>query len=129
MVLAVSALALVPRRGGWFTRLGAASMVVYLFHGFAVRGAEYAGAMAWASDVPWLGLVVATAVSVVLALALAAPPVARRLQALVDPVGAWRRTAAGDMTDWPTTLAAAAEARPLPALWERKGPVSTHQLR
>jgi len=129
VVLALSALALVPRGAAWFTRLGTASMVVYLFHGFAIRGAEYSGAMAWASQLPWLGLVVATAASVALALALAAPPVARRLQAFVDPVGAWRRTASGDLTDWPTTIAAASGTRPLPAQWERKGPVSIHQLR
>jgi hypothetical protein len=35
--------------------------------------------------------VVTTAASVVLALALAAPPVARRLNVVVDPVGAHRR--------------------------------------
>ena len=28
---------------GWFTRMGAATLVVYLFHGFAIKGAEYAG--------------------------------------------------------------------------------------
>ena len=33
-------LALVPRIGGWFTRMGAATLVVYLFHGFVVKGAE-----------------------------------------------------------------------------------------
>ena len=64
-----------------------------------------------------------------LALALAAPPVARRLHAVVDPVGTARRSASADLTDWPTTISVAAEVRPLPAQWERKGPVSTHQLR
>ena len=43
-----SFLALVPRLGGWFTRMGAATLVVYLFHGFVVKGAEYAGYMGWA---------------------------------------------------------------------------------
>jgi fucose 4-O-acetylase-like acetyltransferase len=89
-VLALSALALVPRNGGWFTRLGAATMVVYLFHGFFVRGAEYAGVMDWASTTPWLGLLVTTAAAVVLSLGLAAPPVARRLNPIVDPVGTLR---------------------------------------
>ena len=44
----------VPRAGapghGWFTRMGAATLVVYLFHGFVVKGAEYAGYMGWADD-------------------------------------------------------------------------------
>jgi fucose 4-O-acetylase-like acetyltransferase len=92
-LLALSALALVPRSGGWFTRLGAATMVVYLFHGFFVRGAEYAGVVDWASTAPWLGLLVTTAAAVVLSLALAAPPVARRLNPVIDPVGALRARA------------------------------------
>ncbi len=41
--LALGALSLIPRSQRWFTPLGAASLVVYLFHGFAVKGAEYAG--------------------------------------------------------------------------------------
>lgn len=90
-LLALSFLAWVPRRGGWFARLGAATLVVYLFHGFFVKSAEYAGVAGWAADRPWLALVVTTAASVVLALALAAPPVARRLNVVVDPVGAHRR--------------------------------------
>ena len=43
-------LALVPRSRGWFTRMGAATLVVYLFHGFVIKGAEYAGYMGWADD-------------------------------------------------------------------------------
>ena len=41
--LALSALALVPRSQRWFTPMGAASLVVYLCHGFFVKGAQYAG--------------------------------------------------------------------------------------
>ena len=41
--LALAALSLMPRSQRWFTPLGAASLVVYLFHGFVVKGAEYAG--------------------------------------------------------------------------------------
>lgn len=90
-VLAVSALSLVPRRVTRFTSLGTATMTVYLFHGFFVRGAEYAGVLDWASSMPWAGLVAATAGSVVVAVALAAPPVARRLDVVIDPVGAYQR--------------------------------------
>ena len=49
LVLAIGTLgawaffALVPRVGGWFARMGAATLVVYLFHGFVVKGAGYAG--------------------------------------------------------------------------------------
>jgi fucose 4-O-acetylase-like acetyltransferase len=91
MLLALSALALVPRRPAWFTSLGAATMTVYLFHGFFIRGAEYADVLAWAGSRPWTGLLAATAAAAALAVALAAPPVARRLDAIIDPVGAWRR--------------------------------------
>jgi fucose 4-O-acetylase-like acetyltransferase len=93
VVLSLAALSLVPRRGGWFTRLGAATMVVYLFHGFVVKAAEYVGLADRAAAAPWLGLLVATAAAAVLAMALAAPPVARRLTVAVDPVGAYRRRA------------------------------------
>jgi fucose 4-O-acetylase-like acetyltransferase len=91
-LVALAALSLVPRRSGWFTTLGGATMTVYLFHGFFVRAAEYTGVLEWASSAPWAGLLATTAASVVLAPTLAAPPVARRLGVLVDPVGAYRRS-------------------------------------
>ena len=56
-----SFLALVPRVSGWFTRMGAATLVVYLFHGFAIKGAEYAGYMGWADDHAAVSLPVTTA--------------------------------------------------------------------
>jgi hypothetical protein len=68
-------------------------MVVYLFHGFFIRGAEYAGAADILADSPWAALLMTSTLSVVLALGLAAPPVARRLNLLVDPVGSYRRRA------------------------------------
>jgi len=97
-VVALSVLALVPRLDGWFARRGAASMVVYIFHGFFVKGDIYVGAFSWAPVRPRLALLTAVAASVVLALALAAPPVARRLNAVVDPVGALRRLRARKAT-------------------------------
>lgn len=84
-------LALVPRAGGWFSRMGAATMTVYLFHGFAVKGLEYAGFPAWFEGRPWLGLAAATSVGVLLALALAAPVVQRFLRHVVDPFGTAER--------------------------------------
>ncbi len=97
-VLALGALSLVPARRHWFSALGASTMTVYLFHGFVVRGAEYAGLLDWSQARPWLGLLVATAASAVLAVLLAAPPVSRRLEVLIDPVGALQRS----NDEWPS---------------------------
>ena len=80
-------LALVPRLGGWFTRMGAASLVVYLFHGFFVKGAGYAGFGGWADVHPAIAFGVTTAAAVAIALLLAWGPVASRLTELVDPLG------------------------------------------
>lgn len=80
-------LALVPRVHGWFTRMGAATLVVYLCHGFAVRGLEYAGYGEWAAAHPVLAPPVTLVGAGLLALGLAAPPVSRRLELVVDPLG------------------------------------------
>jgi fucose 4-O-acetylase-like acetyltransferase len=80
-------LALVPRTSGWFTRMGSATVVVYLIHGFAVKGAQYAGYTGWATDHSSISLVVTTAAAVALALLLAWRPVSSRFANLVDPFG------------------------------------------
>ena len=80
-------LALVPRVGGWFTRMGAMTLVVYLCHGFVVLGLEYAGYTAWAADNPVVAPILTFVGGVALSLVLASPPVARRLLYLVDPFG------------------------------------------
>ncbi|WP_395656115.1 acyltransferase family protein [Nocardioides sp.] len=93
LVLAIGTLgawaffALVPRVHGWFTRMGAFTLVVYLFHGFAVKGAEYAGFPGWAEDHQVIAFGVTTLAAGCLALLLAWPPLATRLQDLVDPLG------------------------------------------
>ncbi len=84
---ALSFVALVPRVQGWFTRMGAATLVVYLFHGFAVKGAEYAGVVGWADDHALLSLLVVTPAAVALALLLAWAPVSKVLTHAVDPFG------------------------------------------
>ena len=84
---AAAFLALVPRLNGWFTRMGAWTLVVYLFHGFFVKSALYAGYGGWADDRGWISLPVTTALAVLVALVLASPPVAGRLNVLVDPLG------------------------------------------
>jgi len=80
-------LSLVPRVGGWFATMGSASLVVYLFHGFAIRGLGYSAFPDWAAAHPVLSLPLTTLGAVSLALLLAWQPVSRRLGALVDPVG------------------------------------------
>src|SRR6478609_10991719 len=93
LVLAIGTLgawaffALVPRLDGWFTRMGAATLVVYLFHGFAVKGAGYAGWGSWAEHHAVIAFGVTTASAVLLSLLLAWRPVSSRLNHLVDPLG------------------------------------------
>jgi hypothetical protein len=81
----------VPRTNTWFTALGGATLVVYLFHGFFVLGAEFAGFPEWARDHMPLAWVLTTIAAPVLAIALAWGPVSRRLNVFVDPVGEVRR--------------------------------------
>ncbi len=85
-VLALAALALVPRSRRWFTPLGSASLVVYLGHGFVVKAADYAGVDDLVARAPGLGLVGLTVAGAVVAVLLAWPPVAQRLGVLVDPI-------------------------------------------
>ena len=107
LIGAASCFALVPRAGSWFSRLGAATLVVYLFHGFFVLSAQYEGFPDWADGHVVLSFVITTAASVVLALFLAAPPVARVLMTFVDPI-AWlnrrRRDIVAAVGDGPNTV-------------------------
>ena len=84
--MALSALAWVPRSPDWFARLGAGSLVVYLFHGFFVKGATYAGYGDWADQHAAIAFVVTTLAAVLVALALAWRPVRKPLQKVVTPV-------------------------------------------
>lgn len=84
--LALSAVSLIPRSQRWFTPLGAASLVIYLFHGFVVRGAEYAGVGGLSERDPVTGFLAVSAAAVAVSLLLAATPVSRRLNKLVDPI-------------------------------------------
>jgi fucose 4-O-acetylase-like acetyltransferase len=92
---AAAAFALVPRGRSWFSTLGAATIVVYLFHGFFVLLARYRGYPDWAGAHPVAGFAIATVSAIGLALLLAAPPVARRLNVAVDPLGALQRRLLG----------------------------------
>ena len=79
--------ALVPRVRGWFTTMGSATLVVYLFHGFVVKGASYAGWDDWADGHAPLSYLLTTVGAVLVALLLAWRPVSARLAHVVDPLG------------------------------------------
>ena len=89
-------LSLIPRRTFFLTAMGAWTMVVYLLHGFVIR---YAESRDYEDRIPgdgWLSLGITVALAIALALLLGWPPLARRLNVLVDPVNsllALRRTA------------------------------------
>jgi fucose 4-O-acetylase-like acetyltransferase len=88
---ALAFFALVPKSKSWFSTLGAATLVVYLFHGFPVLAVKYGAYPDWAVDHFWVALPLTTVAAVLLALVLAAPPLARRLDVVVDPIGAIER--------------------------------------
>jgi fucose 4-O-acetylase-like acetyltransferase len=83
--------AVVPRTKTWFSTLGGATLVVYLFHGFVVLGAEFAGFNGWAADHWPLSWILVTVLAPALALFLAWKPVSSRLTVFVDPVGTFTR--------------------------------------
>jgi len=84
---ALAFLAVVPRVGGWFSRMGTWTMEVYLFHGFFILSASYLGYRGWTEQHAGPALVVTTLAAVGLALLLAWGPLARRLDLVVDPFG------------------------------------------
>ena len=57
LVGAFAFFAVVPRTKTWFSALGSATLVVYLFHGFVVLGAEFAATPAGRPDAHALGAV------------------------------------------------------------------------
>lgn len=92
LIGAFSVLSLVPRRNlGWFTAMGGATMVVYLFHGFVVKTAKALGWSEWTGEHVVAGFLLTTVGAVVVALVLASPPVRRVLGVAVDPVRSWQR--------------------------------------
>jgi fucose 4-O-acetylase-like acetyltransferase len=106
LVGAFSVLALVPRRSlGWFTTMGGATMVVYLFHGFVIKTAKALGWPDWAQEHTTSGFALTTIGAVALALLLASPPVRRVLEPFTNPLG-WleaRRTGRAAAQASPTT--------------------------
>jgi len=78
-------LSLLPPRQTWYTKLGGATLVVYLFHGFVVKSLLYAGITFGGHEN--LGLLVLTPFAVLLATFLSWPSVTRLLNKAVDPIG------------------------------------------
>lgn len=95
LVGTLAVIAVVPRGRSWFTDLGAATLVVYLFHGFVIKGAGQllegsALTNEYARWTLWPALAVAAGVAVLLAWG----PVSSRLNWAVDPVGSVQRAVA-----------------------------------
>jgi fucose 4-O-acetylase-like acetyltransferase len=87
-VLCLGVIAWLPGRRLWFSRLGTSSLVVYLFHGFFVKGAEYAGFEDWAQGRGWESLALTTVGGTLVALVLAWRPVAKTLNTVIVPADA-----------------------------------------
>jgi fucose 4-O-acetylase-like acetyltransferase len=85
LAMSAAVLSWIPGRTTWYTRLGAASLVVYLFHGFVVEGLAIAGMSAWSADHPWTSVALTTVGGFGLATSLAWRPVAKRLDKVVTP--------------------------------------------
>jgi fucose 4-O-acetylase-like acetyltransferase len=84
-----AAMSLVPRRQlGWFTVMGTATMVIYLFHGFVIKTVKVLGWPEFTAAHVLLGLVLTILGSIALALLLASPPVRRVLGPFTNPL-AW----------------------------------------
>ena len=114
-------LTFVPRVGGWFARMGSATLVVYLCHGFVVRGLAYGGYVDWAADHTLLAPLVTFAGGLLLSLLLASPPVRKRLLLVVDPFG----RAEQEMNQAVELTAVAQDPGSLPAMETQPAPVAT----
>jgi fucose 4-O-acetylase-like acetyltransferase len=82
-LLTLSVLAVVPGRRRWWTAVGAASMYVYLLHGFVVRAAARSGLLDHVTSWPGVALLVAAAA--ILTLLFGSGPVRRLARPLVEP--------------------------------------------
>ena len=85
LLMALAVLSWIPDRTTWYSRLGAASLVIYLFHGFVVEGLAIAGMNDWSNHHPLPSVVLTTVGGFSLAVALGWRPVAKRLNKVVTP--------------------------------------------
>ena len=105
LVGAFAAMSLVPRRSlGWFTTMGTATMVIYLFHGFVIKAVKATGWPDFTVEHSNLGLWLTIAGAVLLALLLATPPVRRVLEPLTDPLGSVERLVRRPRPKVPTSV-------------------------
>lgn len=88
VVLSAAFFTLVPRGSHWWTTFGQYTMYVFLLHSFVLYPFRETGALR-DLDPTWLWLPLVTALSVLLALALATRPVRRIFRPLVEPRPAW----------------------------------------
>jgi fucose 4-O-acetylase-like acetyltransferase len=85
--LLLSVIAVVPARRSWLTAIGAASLYVYLLHGFLVRGASTVHLLDHVQSI--VGLAVLVVVTTGVCLVLGSPPVRRIARPFVEPRLAW----------------------------------------
>ncbi len=117
LIGAFAAIALVPRRAGWFSAMGAATMNVYLLHGFVVKSVKWTDFVVWSEAHPNVAFAIVTLGATAVALVLASPWSRRYLVWLVNPLGTWerRRTARVRTPRAPTSDAPpSAESDPVP---------------
>jgi fucose 4-O-acetylase-like acetyltransferase len=86
-VLLLAVLAVVPTRRTWLTGIGAASLYVYLLHGFLVRGASSVGLLDHVTNLA--GVAALVVVSTGVCLLLGSPPVRRLTRPFVEPRLQW----------------------------------------
>jgi len=99
-----AAMSLVPRRQlGWFTVMGTATMVIYLFHGFVIKTVKVLGWPEFTAAHVLLGLVLTILGSIALALLLASPPVRRVLGPFTNPL-AWLEGRRRTVSSAPTSV-------------------------
>jgi fucose 4-O-acetylase-like acetyltransferase len=93
-VLLLALLAVMPTRRTWVAALGAASLYIYLLHGFLVRGASKFGLVDLVTDVP--GLVAMLVVTTGACIALGSPWVRTLARPVVEPNLNWLLRREGD---------------------------------
>jgi fucose 4-O-acetylase-like acetyltransferase len=92
LLATAAVLVLVPTGRRWFSSLGAATMVVYLGHGFPVTWAKGRELFEPLRDGdPWVAVLAVVLFGTTVALVLASPPVRTVGGWAVDPIGSWQR--------------------------------------
>lgn len=85
--LLLAVMAVVPKQRSWLTGIGAASLYIYLLHGFLVRGASSFHVLDHVESV--LGIAVLVVITVGVCLVLGSPLVRKLTQPLIEPRLTW----------------------------------------